>query len=207
MKITIKLILLIFVITFLTMPAFCVNENKKEISINDIKNEEIREQAKILYMGNQISKAQTHIMTIPEEQRNAFDYYLIGLTSDKTGDEGLWAYKKAINLDENYYQAYYNIANIYYEREDYAQAANYYRLAVKKNDKFAYGHFNLGCTYLKLQDYNQARKSFESAIKLNSQEPDYYYNLGYTYKKMGNQKRADKAIKLYNELMKARLES
>lgn len=203
----IKLILFIFVISFLAMPAFCAKDNKNESNINIIRNEEIREQAKILYMGNRLSEAQNHIMSIPEEQRSAYDYYLIGLTSNKYGDEGISAYKKAISLDEDFYQAYYNIANIYYEREDYVQAVNYYRLAVKKNDKFAYGYFNLGCTYLKLQDYNQARKSFESAIKINSQEPDYYYNLGYTYKKMGNQKRADKAIKLYNELMKARLDA
>lgn len=207
MKHTIKLFLLIFVITFFSIPAFCAKENNSETNINKIKNEEIREQAKILYLGNQKVKAQTHIMNIPEEQRSALDYYLIALTSDNSGDEGLSAYKKVISLDENFYQAYYNIANIYYEREDYTQAVNYYKLAVKKNNKFEYGYFNLGCTYLKLKDYNNARKSFEAAIKLNSKEPDYYYNLGYTYKKMGNQKRADKAIKLYNELMKTRVDS
>ena len=70
-----------------------------------------------------------------------------------------------------------------------------------------YGYYNLGCCYLKINDYNNARKSFESAIKLNPQEADYYYNLGYAYKKLGNKKRADKAINLYNELMKKRIEN
>ena len=70
-----------------------------------------------------------------------------------------------------------------------------------------YAYYNLGCVYLTKNDYNNARKSFESAIKINPKEPDYYYNLGYTYKKLNNIKRANKAIALYNELIKQRTEN
>ena len=166
-------------------------------------NAEIREQAKILYLGNQREQSQSHILTIPENERTASDYFIIGLTSP-TETESIQAYNKAIILDKDFYQAHYNIGSIYLNAKAYDKAIQYFKDAVKTKKDFAHGYYNLGCAYLKKEEYNHARKSFESAIKITPEEADYYYNLAYTYKKMGNQKRADKAIALYNELIKKR---
>lgn len=168
-----------------------------------ITNEEIREQAKILYIGNQIEKSQAHILTIPENERNANDYFIIGLTT-KEPKTAIKAYEKAITLDKKYYQAYYNIGTLYLNLQNYEKSIHYFKESTTANKNFAHGYYNLGCTYLKTKDYNLARKSFESAIKINPEEPDYYFNLGFAYKKIGNQKRAEKAITLYNELIKKR---
>lgn len=168
-----------------------------------ITNDEIREQAKILYLGNQNQEAQKRIMLIPTNQRNAEDYFIIGNT-EKDLKTAIKAYEQAIKLDDKFYQAYYNIGSLYLSVQNYDKAIEYFTNSIKYKKEFAYGYYNLGCTYLKKEQFNSARKCFEAAIKLNPEEPDYYYNLGYTYKKMNNLKRSEKAINLYNELIKKR---
>lgn len=195
MKKTIKYLLSILIILLLNL-----NANSQTQNFSD---DEIREQAKILYMGNKLEEAQKHILTIKKNERTAFDYYLIGLTS-KDSNEAIKAYIEAIIIDDKFYQAYFNIANEYFELQNYEKAISYYKQSIKYNKKLEYAYYNLGCIYLILKDYNNARKSFEAAIKINPQEPDYYFNLGYTYKKLNNIKRADKALYLYNELMRQR---
>ncbi len=199
-----KIILLVFTIT-ITSPVLANTENNLIQPQASLNYDEIREQAKILYIGNQPQTAQKHINSIPEENRNAFDYYLIGLT-EKDSTKAIKSYQKATKIDETFYQAYYNMAEQYFQVQNYDKAIENYKLAVKYNKKFDYGYYNLGCAYISKNDYNNARKSFEAAIKINPKEPDYYYNLGYTYKKLNNFKRANKAITLYNELMKQRTE-
>lgn len=199
-----KFIITILTTIFLTIPTYATTspQTNNETQTN---HEDIREQAKLLYMGNQLDAAQKHILKIPENEKNAFDYFLIGLT-EKDTKNAIKAYEKSISLDEKFYQSYFNIATLYHDKQNYEKAIEYYKLAIKANKKNAYSYFNLGCAYLEAQNYNDARKSFESAIKINPQEADYYYNLGYTYKKLNNKKRADKAIELYNELIKKRNE-
>ena len=204
MKKRLSCILTILFLCILAQLSFA-NDNITEVkNIEQKSSEEIREQSKILYMGNQYELAKKNILSIPDTQKIAFDYYLIGLTTKDTR-EAIKAYESAIALDEKFYQAYFNIANLYFSIQNYEKAVDNYKLAVKHNKDFAYGHYNLGCTYLVLEEYNNARKSFEKAIKINPKEPDYYHNLGFSYKKLGNKKRADKAISLYNELMKERV--
>ncbi len=198
MKNYLKIIFLFLTSILLINPTFA------QTSDNDLTNyENIREQAKILYIGNQRDQAQKHINTIPDEEKQPFDYYLIGLTS-KDYKSAIKAYEQAIALDEKYYQAYFNLAEVYFNLQNFNKAIENYKLAIKYKKDFAYAHYNLGCVYLEIKDYNNARKSFESAIKINPKEPDYYYNLGYIYKKMNNEKRATKALSLYNELIKER---
>lgn len=168
-----------------------------------LTNEDLREQAKILFLGNKLETANETILKIPESERNAEDYFIIGTTSTDP-KTSIKAYEQAILKDKTFYQAYYNIGDIYLKSKNYEKAVEYLKKTIEAKKDFAYGYYNLGCAYLKLEEYDLARKSFEKAIKISPEEADYYYNLGYTHKKMGNTKRADKAINLYNELIKKR---
>ena len=171
-----------------------------------ITNIELREQAKLLYIANQNDEAAKKILLIPDAQKTAQDYFLLGNTA-KTKKEAIAFYKKAITLKPKYPQAYFNLADIYYKSKDYEQAIVYYKQAIKYDKKFAYAYYNLGCTYLAAEKYNPARKAFESAIALSPEEPDYYYNLAFAHKKLNNTKRTEKALNLYNELIKRRNEN
>lgn len=165
--------------------------------------DEIRNQAKVLYLGNHKTEAQQRILTIPEADRTASDYFLIGNTTTEL-KAAIKAYENAIKADENFYQAYYNIGCRYADIQNYNKAIFYFRETIKIEKDFSAGHYNLGYSYLKTGQYNLARKSLEDAIKLNPEEPDYYYNLAYIYKKLNNTKRAEKALKLYNTLIEKR---
>lgn len=191
MKILTNILISFVIIGFITQQSFAAT------------NDEIREQAKLLYMGHQNEEAQKRILLIPIEQRTAGDYFIVGNT-EKDIKLAIKAYEQAIKLDDKFYQAYYNIGSLYLSVQNYDKAIEYFKSSIKHNKEFAYGYYNLGCAYLKKEQFNSARKCFESAIKLKPEEPDYYYNLGYTYKKMNNLKRSEKAINLYNELIKKR---
>ena len=169
-------------------------------------NEEIREQAKLLYLGQKPLEAREHILLIPADQRTAEDYFFMGLTGQKAL-QITKPYENAIEKNQKFYQAYYNLGDYYYKDKNYERAIYYYKQAVKYNKKFDYGYYNLGCVYLEKGQFNDARKSFEKAIEIQPEEPDYYYNLGYAYNKLNNPKRAEKAVKLYNELMQKRNEN
>lgn len=187
--------LIIFILFLLNgTSAFCVG------------NSELRDQAKVLYMSNNFEDAQERVLQIPESEKIAADYFLAAI-AEKDPAMAIKLYERALVLDNTFYQAYYNIGSIYFAVDNYEKAIDYFKQAVKYNKKFAYGYYNIGCAYLELKEYNLARKNFEAAIKLNPEEPDYYYNLGYTYKKMSNVKRSEKAINLYNELIKKRNEN
>ncbi len=189
-----RLLSTIFLISLSSQQIFCAT------------TDELREQAKILFMGEKYEEAEETTLQIPIADRTAADYYLIGKTSNNF-KKALKAYEEAIKLKPDFYPAYFNIACLYSNVQNYEKAIYYYKLSIKYKKDFAYAYYNLGCLYLKTEQYNLARKSFESAIKIKPDEPDYYYNLSYTYKKLDNTKRAEKAIHLYNELIKKRNES
>ena len=169
-------------------------------------NEELREQAKVLYLGQNTKEARARILLIPQEQRTADDYYILGLTAEKPL-QLTKSYENAIEKKQTFYQAYYNLGTHYFGLNDFEKAIYYFKQSVKYNKNFDYGYYNLGCAYLQTEQFSQARKSFENAIKIQPEEPDYYYNLGYTYKKLNNPKREEKAINLYNDLIKRRNEN
>ncbi|MBR6647734.1 MAG: hypothetical protein IKL09_09510, partial [Clostridia bacterium] len=54
---------------------------------------------------NQYELAQKNILSIPDTQKIAFDYYLIGLTTKDTR-EAIKAYENAIALDEKFAETF-----------------------------------------------------------------------------------------------------
>jgi len=161
------------------------------------------QQAIALYNDNNIEEAIKVLEQIPESDKNAEDWLLMGnLLQDKNQKpEAIFMFKRAILVDKTYYKPYYNLANIYLEEERPLMAIDNYKMAIKLKPDFAYGYYNIGCAYLRLGEYKKAKRYFEKAVELKNTEPNFQYNLAYCYKKLNKLKLATKHIEFYNKLM------
>lgn len=166
------------------------------------------EQAKLLYADNNISESFDLLISIPENDRTAENWLLLGnILQDKgRSEDAVFMYTKAILKDAKFYKAYYNLGNSYLEDNKPNLAIEQYKKVLKLKDDYAYAYYNMGCAYIKLGKFKQARNAFLDAIYFKNAEPDFHYNLAYVYKKLGKQKDAEAYLQIYNKLMENKIE-
>jgi tetratricopeptide (TPR) repeat protein len=140
-----------------------------------------------------------------------------GLVLDKTGryEEAIGKFKKATQIDSEYYQAYYNwgldlynlakqydaeyrktndMAKFNEATNKYYESISKYRRALHINSNYVSAYNNLGLNLNTLEKYEEAIRQYKRAIEI---DPNYhlaYYNWGYTLEK---QKKYSEAIEKY----------
>lgn len=161
------------------------------------------QQAIAYYNDNNIVEAIKILQSIPESEKSAEDWLLMGnLLQDKNQiSEAVFMFKRAILVDKMYYKPYFNLANIYLDEERPQLAIDNFKVVIKLKPDFAYGYYNLGCAYLRLGDYKKAKKYLEHAVELKNTEPDFQYNLAFCYKKLNKLKLATRHLEFYDKLM------
>ncbi len=184
-----KIVLIIACILFCT-PSFAEEMTKSQ-------------QAVAYYNDNNITEAIKVLESIPEEDKTAEDWLLMGnlLQDNDKISEAVFMFKRAILTDKTFYKPYYNLANIYLDEERPLMAIDNYKTVIKLEPKFAYAHYNMGCAYLKLGDYKKAKRQFEKAVSLQNNVPEFQYNLAYCYKQLNNLKLANRHLEYYNKLI------
>ena len=184
-----KKILITLCITLL-LPSLCLADD-------------INETIKVLYAENNIKEAFNALLSIPEEERTAQNWLLMGNIMQDEGklDEAVFMYKSAIAKNNKDYKAHYNLGNVYLEQDKPNLAITEFKKATKYKPDFAYGYYNLGCAYLKINKPRAAKWEFYKTIDINNQIPDFHYNLAYTFKKLNNQKQAKTYLDIYNKLI------
>lgn len=173
------------------------------LGINACFADELNDKINILYAENNIKEAFSLILSIPEENRTAQNWLLMGniLQDESKIDEAAFMFNQAIAADSKYYKAYYNLGNIYMLQDKPNMAIKEYKKALKYNPDFAYGYYNLGCAYLKIGKIKSAKWEFFKAIDLNNQVADFHYNLAYTFKQLNKEKQAKTYLEYYNKII------
>ena len=166
-------------------------------------SEELSKQATAFYSDNNFQKTMEMLLQIPEKDRSAQDWLLLGNLHDEKGekDNAIFMYQKALFADKTYYKAYYNLGNIYLADERYNNAIENYKLALKYNKENPYLHYNLACTYIKIADLKKAKSELIKAVTLNKNIAEVHYNLAYVYKNLGKEKIAQSYMDNYNKLV------
>ena len=161
----------------------------------------------IFYAENDIKSAFNLILSIPENERSAQNWLLLGNILQDQGkiDEAIFMYNKAIELDDKYYKAYYNLGNIYLQDGRPNMAIEQYKKVIKLKPEYPYAHYNLGCAYIKLGKYGKAKFELLTAIDLKNTVPDFHYNLAYVYKQLNKEKSAKTYIEYYNKLIQEQM--
>lgn len=196
-----SLLILLFILIFNSCTFAAKKEDSKFIQPDQYKM--LSEQASVFYAGNEINSAFNLLLSIPEEDRSAQNWLLLGNILQDQGkpEQASFMYNKAIDVDNTFYKAYYNLGNIYLEEGKPNMAIEQYKKVVKLKPEYAYGHYNLGCAYLKLGKFSKAKYEFLTAIDLKNTIADFHYNLAYTYKQLNKEKDAKIYLEYYNKLM------
>ena len=109
-------------------------------------------------------------------------------------------FKKAIESDSNYAQAYNNLGTLLFGLENIDEAIDYYEKAINLNKDFVEALINLGSAKRALNKSNEAIEFFKKVVKLNPNHAQAYNYLGVAYYDLGNKEEAlenlKKAIKI-----------
>lgn len=123
----------------------------------------------------------------------ALNYLTLGVSYKKIGriKEAMDCYIKAIQIDPNQAEGYYNIGNIYAINKKYDVAKKFYLKAIEVDPGSARAYNNLGNIYFETGDLNKALECYNNAINL---EPNYetpLYHAGLIYKGLGDLAKAE----------------
>lgn len=172
------------------------------LGVNLCYANELSQQATAFYSDNNFQKTMESLLQIDEKERSPQDWLLLGNLLDEKGEKqnAIFMYQKAINVDEKYYKAYYNLANLYLADDKYNMAVENYKKALKFKKDSPYLHYNLACAYIKLADIKKAKNELIKAVTLNKNIPEIHYNLAYVYKCLNKPKIAQDYLNNYNKL-------
>lgn len=110
-------------------------------------------------------------------------------------------FKKALSLDPNDAQAYYNRGILAAHQETADHGLLDFTKAIQLKPDFTKAYFRRGMVYHKQGEYKLALKDFDQVLKYNPQAHQALSAQGYTYSQLGNHKAAlqayGKALELY----------
>ena len=165
-------------------------------------SKEIKEQAYALYATKNFNEAFQLLDRLPNDEKNEEVLLMLANIAEENKNDNL-AIKnlnKALDKNNTYYKAYYNLGCIFARKKSYFLASNNFELAIKYNKTFASAYYNLACCQINLKNYELARKNLIKAIELEPKNKDFYYNLALCYKELNKEKQAKKALEIYNSL-------
>ncbi|OFX73026.1 MAG: hypothetical protein A2X12_02555 [Bacteroidetes bacterium GWE2_29_8] len=95
--------------------------------------------------------------------------------------EALNDYNRAIQVRNNYAEAYFNIGNIYKKESQFDNALKYYDFAIKHKANYYEAFNNKGIIYLSINKPNEAFANFKQSININPEYIDPYNNIANIY--------------------------
>ena len=130
-------------------------------------------------------------------------FNIIGASSSglKQFDDAIKNYKKALKLNPNYAEAYYNMGIAFKNMGSHISAIDCYKKALKIQPKYAEANYNMGNSLKFIGDLEAAIKSYKYAINNKHDFVEAYNNMGNTLMDMGDY---IKAIETYFQAIKIR---
>lgn len=112
--------------------------------------------------------------------------------------KAIHAYKKVIEMDPAYIEAYNNLGIIYQELGDFENALKVYQKSIVINSQYEKAYNNLGILFYLKDRYEEALEAFQKALAINPNNIESYINCGILFKKRGEW---DKAIESYRKAL------
>ena len=103
-------------------------------------------------------------------------------------------FEKAVEIDPNYAEAWYQAGYCYGVLGRAADALRASRQAAKLRPEWAAAWINIGTSSFALSQYKDAVDAYRQAIKLDENNPDTQYSLGLTFNRLG---RTDEEVLAY----------
>ncbi len=122
----------------------------------------------------------------------------VSYQNQKNYSKAIESYKKAIELDPTYIEAYNNLGILHQEIGEDNGAFEIYQKLIKVNPRYEKAYNNLGVLFYKKGRYEEAVEAFQKAIAINPDNIESYINLGVIFKKQGQW---GKAVEVYQKAL------
>lgn len=113
---------------------------------------------------------------------SAADLFYKALSEDKAdkNEQAIIDYKKAIAIDPNFVEAYYNLGVLYVENGNLDNAIFYFKKAIDVTP-YSWIYYNLAFAYEKKEDYNAAILYYKKTVEIDPNCAKAYCNLAMAY--------------------------
>ena len=157
-----------------------------------------------LYLASKYKEMISFIKTIEIKNDIPIVYNFLGAAYAGLDDFAMsvFNYKKSIELDPYYLEAYINLSEYYRIVKDYENAIKVIKKALKINKNFSKCYFNLGLIYEDIGLIDLAIINYKKTLKLDSDKIEASNNIGILYYK--NYK-FNEAMKYYNKALETSL--
>jgi tetratricopeptide (TPR) repeat protein len=164
-------------------PQNCGDALKQANTIDPKNNEALIKLAKLNLILKEYKTCFDYVnKAIELEPSNPQAYFTRGVALLEKADtlKAVSDFKKAVDQDQKYYEAYLELGELYSIKKD-KMAADYLKnaLNVRPNDKVAL--YLLGMFYQESGQYDQAIQTYQTLIKADSTYRNAPYNIGYIY--------------------------
>jgi len=137
----------------------------------------------------------------PSQAKIYFELAYAQDNSDKT-DDAILNYKKVLELYPEYYSALQNLGDIYYKKEDYSKALDYYKQYLQGDDIDNYYYYKAGWSSNDLEAYGDAINYLEKYEPTENDDiAKKYAEIGYANYKLENN---DESIDAYKKALDAK---
>ncbi len=155
--------------------------------------------AKAYYMSSDIEKSLIFYKQAVELAPSEDIYYSMGIAYKQLNhlDKAIEAYKKALTINPNNYNALYNLAVVYSDNNDIKNAISIASKAEFINPNDVDIHTLLSTFYESQNEYKKAIIHLEKAAQITNNYI-YFYNLGVLYSKIEN---INKSIENYKKVL------
>ena len=136
-------------------------------------------------------------------------FFKLGFLYSKIGDyqNSIYAYDKAIQLNPNKFEYFYNCAIVLTLNNNIDKAIEYFNNALRFKPNDVNTLYNLGCALKKGNYYNNALDYFNKVLNLNPDYVDAIYNIGVIYYELQDYSQAknyfQKTIEIKNDFADA----
>ena len=86
--------------------------------------------------------------------------------------------QKAIEIQPDCWDIYFNLGEIFLKQKQYVEAAKYFQYVIRLKPDDDRSFNNLGTALLKLGKTDNAIRAFTAAVSINQYDPQFFYNLG-----------------------------
>ncbi|MEB3282207.1 MAG: tetratricopeptide repeat protein [Lyngbya sp.] len=130
----------------------------------------------------------------------ADDYLKQGeaLANENRYSEALTSFEKAIKMNPNLEEAWYNQGNILVRFSRYTEALKSYEKALEINSKKYEAWYNRGNVLVKLKRYSEALESYDRALSIQPKDDEAWHNRGVLLRKF---KRYNEALDSYDKAL------
>ncbi len=111
-------------------------------------------------------------------------------------EEAINSFKQSITADFKYPDPYFNLGNIYIQKNEFLISEKFYEKAIQFNNKNSDYFYNLAITKYNLDKIDEAIINYQKSLKLEPENFKAYKFLGNCYKDLKN---FPKAISIYND--------